>query len=532
MPLRKTTAPKNAAPKVNKASRSNLKKDSKGHLWILLALSIIGAYIRLEPVIFDTVHFSFDQGLDISLVRRLVVDHKFTLIGRYTGLQGVFLGPLWTWLLAVPYLVSGGSPTANEIFMSLIGIGSIWASYWLVKKMFTPQIALLSAGFVALSTQFIVASQVVLSPYALTLIMLPYLWCLWEVIQKNNDAFLPWLALLVGLSFQFEIAFGIVLVPATLVVLGAFGFFTRIGKHRLLSLIIFAATFLPQVVFDLRHDFLISRAVLSYFNGSNTSLGSEGVGLLGRAGLRAGSLWQDYATSVAMRSEATWLALLVTCSLAIGWYRALRDKASAQLRFGAMLMLLILCVYLGFALYPGPVWAWYRAGMPIVFMLLVAIAWSHLLPTQRGRWLVSITILLLVWFGLKPSQYINRALHGDEGTLASVKTQKNVIDMIFRDAGDEPFDLYVYTPPVYIYVWDHELYWYAKANYTNYPVDYGYQRGTAIHNTTYLVIEPDEYTSRIDGWKGNLALTGKPVKIWNLPSGIRIEKWEVMFNEE
>ena len=73
--------------KVNKNSIIQLMGSwNSVHLLLLFFLSIIGLLLRLEPVFSNTVHFSYDQGVDLSFVRQLVEDHKLSLIGRFTGL--------------------------------------------------------------------------------------------------------------------------------------------------------------------------------------------------------------------------------------------------------------------------------------------------------------------------------------------------------------------------------------------------------------------------------------------------------------
>ena len=86
--------------------------------------------------------------------------------------------------------------------------------------------------------------------------------------------------------------------------------------------------------------------------------------------------------------------------------------------------------------------------------------------------------------------------------------------------------MYVYTPPVYTYIWDHMLFWYAEPKYETTPIEYGYMRSENAREDFYLLIEPDDIPARIDGWKGNFYQYGKRVNTWNLPGEITVEKWE------
>ncbi len=74
-------------------------------------------------------------------------------------------------------------------------------------------------------------------------------------------------------------------------------------------------------------------------------------------------------------------------------------------------VLIILTMYVGFALYPAPVWVWYRAGVPIVFVLLIAIGWTKLMDENiYGISLTSFYFTGLVLVNINPviliSQFI------------------------------------------------------------------------------------------------------------------------------
>lgn len=527
MPARKTK-PNGRQPKSNPRGLFDLGSWQTSHLAILIVLTLIGGYLRLEPAISDTVLFSYDQGLDISLVRGLVVDRKLSLIGRHTGLEGVFMGPLWTWILAIPYLLSGGNPTANQVFFSLLGLGAIWFSYALVRKLVSETAALITALYVALSGPFIAAAHIVLSPYPLTILMLPYLWFLWEIVSQRNERFWPWLGLGAGLFFQFEIGFAIFsLVSTGLILLVMRSDRPLLGKWRLLGILMFAATFLPQLLFEFRHGFLMTKAIGKFFSGEATSLGSEGLPFLGRFFLRLGTLREDMFWALQLQRPSGLAIVLAVAPALAGWLLLARSRAAKLRRMAFLIILYLSGIYLGFTVYPGPVWVWYRTGLPILFVLLISLGWTKLLEERRSLgWLAFLTFLLIAGLGLDIGSMLRPPQSREAGDVSSLGNQKRSLDTIFADAQGKPFSLYVYTPPIYPYVWDHLLVWYATPKYHQEPVHYGYQVAEPPSEPFYLLIEPDEQSARIEGWKGNFAGSGIPVRSWQGAGGIRIERWQ------
>src|SRR5579871_1266589 len=92
---------------------------------ILGILVFFSGLIRFVPLFQGNVPFLFDQGRDMLAVKQIVVGHKLTLIGPFTGLQGVFQGPLHYYLLAIPFIITKGNLFAEYglmVVLSLIGI--------------------------------------------------------------------------------------------------------------------------------------------------------------------------------------------------------------------------------------------------------------------------------------------------------------------------------------------------------------------------------------------------------------------------
>ena len=71
--------------------------------WNLLILIILlFAFILRIYRIGDLLDFHYDQGRDALIIWELIKNHKFFLIGPVTGLEGVFLGPFYYYLMPSP----------------------------------------------------------------------------------------------------------------------------------------------------------------------------------------------------------------------------------------------------------------------------------------------------------------------------------------------------------------------------------------------------------------------------------------------
>jgi hypothetical protein len=257
---------------------------------LCLALFIFclgGLALRILPILSDNVHFSFDQGLDILMVKQLVVDHKINLISRYSGLQGVLMGPLWTWLMAIPFTVSGGSPIANVIFLSILSILGSLTTFFLFKNILGTKTSLLLFILTLISPSFSGNTRVILSPNILIYIFSFYIFFLYQIFVLKKAIYWIPLLFIIGIFFQFEIAFAIFTVPPLFACLAIFhAWQTLKPKYLVLGFILGGITFLPQLIFDLRHHFIITNSLLGFIKGTNNSLYGEKAVFGGSADLK------------------------------------------------------------------------------------------------------------------------------------------------------------------------------------------------------------------------------------------------------
>src|SRR3989344_7782994 len=103
-------------------------------VFLFLAVFIIGFLLRAQESISRNFIFLIDQGRDMMAVKSIVFDHHLTLIGPYTSLGGVFQGPLWYYLLAIPTYVLKGDPWGTIILMVGISMAAMSVAAWVAYR--------------------------------------------------------------------------------------------------------------------------------------------------------------------------------------------------------------------------------------------------------------------------------------------------------------------------------------------------------------------------------------------------------------
>src|SRR3990172_10086855 len=98
---------------------------------LFIVIVIITAAPRMVEILSGNYLFGFDQGLFFQDVKKIVVDHKLTLIGSFTGGQGgLFQGPGWYYLLSIPFFLTNGDPMGAMVLMFIIGLLTVALSIY------------------------------------------------------------------------------------------------------------------------------------------------------------------------------------------------------------------------------------------------------------------------------------------------------------------------------------------------------------------------------------------------------------------
>lgn len=497
---------------------------------LIILLLLVSFLFRILPIFTSQIFFWFDQGLDIVLTRQLVIDGDITLTGRYSGLAGVLMGPLWTWVLAIPFVLSGGNPNANVVFFSLVCIVSIVLTYFFLKKFINPHSAVFVFVFLCFAPIYTYGSQIVASPHPLIFLFVFFIWFCYQIYALNKTLYFVPLGLLIGVFFQLEIGFAIFTFPVLVLLTLAFKRHKIIiDKFFYLGILVLGLTFLPQLFFDLRHDFLISSSLLNFLTGKSQSLYGTSAPLPERFLSRLGSFREDFI-GFALFIEPMVLKLFLLAISLIGWFLIIKNRLTREINLAKILLITLLGFFIGFTLYPGPLWTWYRSGLPIVYILLLVIPIG--IVWRKIKLLGFLSLILVV---ISIYQALNMGGVSDTDN-ANLKNQLAAIDYVYKNANGRPFSYYIYTPPVYDYVWQHHFYWYGQKKYDYMPKNH--QVGVPLLGTGpdkkppskneglfYLIMEPDkERPWQIDGWKKTFIKVGKVQKTSNFPGDIVVEE--------
>lgn len=463
-------------------------KWSKRGLLLTIVVILLGAAPRLWDLK-SNLQIHFDQGLHALETWNIYHQGKFTLLGHMTDTAGIFHGPIYYWLMTPAYFLGGGDPAAASIFQVALSLIGVLFLADLARGLFGEKTAIISASLYSLSYGYISYARWLSNVTPTLPISIMFFWLAWKVYNQNLRA-LPVSALLVSLITQLDGAIGIFLYPVLLWLI------IKIHRHLKLrdwvvTLIAASLPHWPQLLFELRHNWVVTKSVLNFSANSG-----QGIGL--SANVAINNLQLLYLELVKLTSWPIQIPVIV---LGIAGLIALwRWRYLPAVKFvflSSLIFILSLSLYQRGAImfFLIPVWG----------LVTIAFAW---VLTKFPKWLtiLFLTVILATnlfhWqdflipsFALTPIGTFNLITNQD---------RKRSVDWIYRQADGKPFALWIYTIPYYLdQPWIYYFDWYGKSKYGYLPIKTGgfspgdIDAGTLIFD----IYEPDDNRpQRLQSW--------------------------------
>ena len=454
---------------------------------LIFIILLIGVIFRLCLTWDGNFLFNMDNARDMVDVREMVVLHKLRLTGPTSAIEGLYNGPFWYYLLAIPFVLTSGNPYGSIIleiilwFMGgafLLKLVSRWGNY-----------LILPIGALWVSSNYVVLTNLyAFNPNPVILLTPVFIYCLVEYLKegKLGWAVLSWF--LAGLFFNFEMNFGVftpVIILASLLLTKKFKLLKTTGFW--LGVAAFILTLTPQILFDIKHHFIMSKSVLRFLSESPSSN-------------------FDFPLRLRSISESffnTFSATLMnhkTFTLIIFGLFVLTCK---QIKKDHLLLISFLTISIPFLAYlflPVTVNAWHLGGEMAAGIIIL----GFILKKFK---LFSIPIsFLIIFFAL--SNIANFFLHDFGKTNSDPSLYRNeiaAIDYVYKYANGRNFKVYTYLPSVYDYPYQYLFWWYGNKKYSYVPGEYAY----APQKPPYIPSQ-DKFEGRKDNFSGLVFLIKEP----------------------
>ena len=321
--------------------------------------------------------YGHDNDLEGWVIKDILVNGHFRLIGQETSTQGIFIGSLYYYLLIPFYLLTGLDPVGAILLSVVLGMFGIWSFYFVFKTVFKKQeIGLTAALISAVSYASVMNDRGSVPTMPVVIWTVWYFYAIAGIFSRKYTKSFILLGILVSLIWHLNVALVLLtlLIPISLLI----NHWRFKLKKESLGIVTFFLTSIPFFVFELRHNFIQVRAVVLSFT---TSQGSQL------------SLLEQFKRVLHMSSQIItnifWypsqklnfvLPLLLFIAL---FFLVVKKKLSKAL--AAVLFVWSALPVVFFSFYSKQVSEYYLNGMVIVWTVLLTLSLYYLLTSKKYK---------------------------------------------------------------------------------------------------------------------------------------------------
>lgn len=402
---------------------------------ILLCILLMSAYLRLHKIE-NYMTFLGDEGRDVLVVKRMIVDHKFTLLGPTASVGGFFLGPVYYYMMAPFLWIWRLDPTGPAVMVALFGIATVYLVYVTGKSLFGRPAGLMAASLYAVSPLVIAHSRSSWNPNVVPFFSTLLVYLLWRLTARQTirDAF--WIGIVLGIGMQLHYLFLFLFVFT-----GIWYVLQRkvlpFGKIIPFTVAGFLLGVFPFLAFELRHGFTNSKYLLQFiFAGKETGVGGNYFAIISDVAFRVfGRLLFRYPQPEIVEKLPFWyvwaLRVLTVGTLVSTSLILFRSAKKILLLWFATIVFL-------FGFYNKNIYDYYF-GIFFAFPFLALGYFGSVVFAQKSlRWIVVVVWVSLLFFNWQGRPFA----HPPNNQLAQVRT---IAKAAFDQTDGKPFNFALIT---------------------------------------------------------------------------------------
>lgn len=384
------------------------------------------------------IHYDIDISRDFLVIYEAIIERKPFLIGPHSGvIAGFFHGPLWYYINIPAFVLGGGNPVVMGWFWWLLSVLMLWIVYKVSVYIFDKDTAifatlLYSANSIANPMDNL---KQFFNPYGAVLLS-PLLYLLFVKYLKDQKVkYLLLLLLTTGAVIQFQIAYG----GPILVILSLLIIFSIVKTKRykdILSYFVLAVPLSTYGFFEIRHNFLQTKALFTYFLSSQNQDPVSYAFIVNR-------LSSIFLDTYKMLLPNVKVIPLIAAFIIFGIIIKFRLIKKVE-------YFIFLYLYFGFWIFIFVFHGWTgNYYWPLLPLLIIIISsFNKIIPKRIFFSLFSALLIWNIYVGLKA--IINYPLEITKRGINSWVYNKLLAEYIYNDA-NEDFGYFIFTPDRWVY---------------------------------------------------------------------------------
>ncbi len=215
--------------------------------WLILGIFVLHIFFRFYNIE-KWATFGWDQVDNAWAAARILLAHKYPLLGMVAkGNSGIYIGPIYYYLVSVFYFFTRLNPIASPILAGCTAAVSFWIIYRVAKHIFNQKVAIVACLIYTFSSFIMNAERIQWPVNFIAPLSLLIFYYLVKVLEGEAKYFLH-VAIIVGLSFH--IHFTSIYYPIIILLSLPFVPMKKDTlKYIALALPLFIVFFIPQIIY-------------------------------------------------------------------------------------------------------------------------------------------------------------------------------------------------------------------------------------------------------------------------------------------
>lgn len=360
--------------------------------FIILAVVATGLFLRSYQLP-ERFLYGHDQDLSSWFVKDILVNGHLRLIGQETSTAGIFIGPIFYYLMSIFYRIFGMDPIGGAYLTFVISIFGIGSLYYVVSKIWGKNTATFALVIYCLSYYTVFNDREVVPTMPVIIWTVWFIYTLFLLFTKKYKKGFLFAGILIGLIWHLNFA---LVLPLPLLLVSVILVKKKPDLKDLeLAAMGFLVMSLPLILFEMRHGFSQSKALISSLTTPQSDVISGFLKyqrvfeLMSKNlhGLLIGSLNGIEPAYVSYLFIFVFILLLYKKHITTFW--------------STIFVAWVLTYFLFFANYSKIVSEYYVNGSLIVLLIIASIALTKIFESVKYRHICLILIFLFSVFSLR-----------------------------------------------------------------------------------------------------------------------------------
>lgn len=333
--------------------------------------------------------FLGDQGRDAIIFKRLITFEHLPAIGAPTSVGLIYMGPFFYYLIAPWLLITNFNPVGAALGTAILSIIALVLQYFIVKKIFGTVVSIIALFLSVFSYVLVDFARFSWNPNLLPQFAFFTWFSLYKAASTKKLIWYFATGAFYALCLQLHYLSLFLAIPIFIYIfLGI-----KIEKKIIISIITrivaagfgFALCFLPLILFEIKHQFLNTKAIL-HLSSAQGAVRTNYFSSLSETF----RLLNEYIFHFSFNATIS-LLLLIVFGIFFIW--TLRNKKYFPL---TTLFVVFFSLLFGTALYSGPKYPHYLGAMDIIYICLIASLLATLATSFKTLPLIIVFICIYI----------------------------------------------------------------------------------------------------------------------------------------